>query len=58
MPHTFIQPEGWVPPRGYSNGVVASGKTLFTGGVVGSLLFPKREPAAVATRSIETKDAA
>jgi enamine deaminase RidA (YjgF/YER057c/UK114 family) len=35
MPHTFIQPEGWVPPKGYSNGVVASGKTLFTGGVVG-----------------------
>ena len=35
MPHTFIQPEGWVPPKGYANGVVASGKMLFTGGMVG-----------------------
>jgi enamine deaminase RidA (YjgF/YER057c/UK114 family) len=35
MPHTFIQPEGWVPPKGYANGVVASGKMIFTGGMVG-----------------------
>ena len=30
-----VQPEGWVPPRGYANGVVAQGKMFFTGGVVG-----------------------
>lgn len=35
MPHTFIQPEGWVPPKGYANGVVARGTMLFTGGMVG-----------------------
>jgi enamine deaminase RidA (YjgF/YER057c/UK114 family) len=32
---TVIQPEGWAPPRGYSNGIVATGKTLFVGGMVG-----------------------
>lgn len=32
---TVIQPEGWVKPRGYSNGIVATGKVLFTGGMVG-----------------------
>jgi enamine deaminase RidA (YjgF/YER057c/UK114 family) len=35
MPHTVIHPEGWVHPKGYSNGVVARGTMLFTGGVVG-----------------------
>lgn len=32
---TVIQPEGWAKPRGYSNGVVATGKVLFIGGMVG-----------------------
>ena len=32
---TVIQPEGWAKPRGYSNGVVATGKMLFIGGMVG-----------------------
>jgi enamine deaminase RidA (YjgF/YER057c/UK114 family) len=35
MPHTIVQPDGWVPPRGYANGVVATGRMLFTGGMVG-----------------------
>jgi enamine deaminase RidA (YjgF/YER057c/UK114 family) len=30
-----IQPDGWVPPKGYANGIVATGKTLFVGGMVG-----------------------
>ena len=30
-----IQPEGWAPPRGYSNGVVAEGRVLFVGGQIG-----------------------
>ncbi len=30
-----LQPEGWVPPRGYSNGVAARGTTIFVGGQVG-----------------------
>jgi enamine deaminase RidA (YjgF/YER057c/UK114 family) len=33
--HKAIQPEGWEPPRGYSNGVLAEGKVLFVGGQIG-----------------------
>ena len=32
---TVIQPEGWAPPKGYSNGIVATGKVLFIGGQIG-----------------------
>jgi enamine deaminase RidA (YjgF/YER057c/UK114 family) len=31
----FLQPDGWVPPRGYANGVVAEGRMLFVAGQVG-----------------------
>lgn len=34
-PHTFLQPEGWVPAKGYANGVLAEGRTVYTGGLVG-----------------------
>ncbi|WP_375173253.1 RidA family protein [Pseudooceanicola sp.] len=34
-PHTFLQPEGWVPAKGYANGVMAEGKLIVTGGLVG-----------------------
>ena len=30
-----LQPPGWARPRGYSNGVVASGKTVFIAGQIG-----------------------
>jgi enamine deaminase RidA (YjgF/YER057c/UK114 family) len=30
-----ILPDGWVPPKGYANGMVASGKVLFIGGQIG-----------------------
>ncbi|MGE3690059.1 MAG: RidA family protein [Novosphingobium sp.] len=30
-----LLPEGWVRPRGYSNGIVARGTMVFTAGVVG-----------------------
>ena len=30
-----ILPEGWPQPRGYSNGMVAEGRVLVTGGLVG-----------------------
>lgn len=33
--HTILQPEGWAKPRGYSNGVAASGRTIFIGGQIG-----------------------
>jgi enamine deaminase RidA (YjgF/YER057c/UK114 family) len=33
--HQVLQPEGWPPPRGYANGVAATGRMVFTGGLVG-----------------------
>ena len=30
-----LQPPGWPPPRGYSNGVEARGKLVFTAGQIG-----------------------
>ena len=34
-PHRFLEPEGWPPPKGYANGVVAPGGLVFLGGIVG-----------------------
>jgi enamine deaminase RidA (YjgF/YER057c/UK114 family) len=31
----FLQPSGWVRPRGYSNGVAASGRTICVSGMIG-----------------------
>lgn len=31
----FLHPRGWKPAIGYSNGVAARGKTVFTGGMIG-----------------------
>ena len=31
----ILQPPGWRRPRGYSNGISARGRTIFTAGVVG-----------------------
>ena len=31
----ILQPAGWVPPRGYANGVAASGTTVFVAGQIG-----------------------
>jgi enamine deaminase RidA (YjgF/YER057c/UK114 family) len=33
--HEFLHPHGWKPARGYSNGVAASGRMLFLGGMIG-----------------------
>ena len=33
--HQILQPESWAKPIGYSNGVVARGRVVFTGGLVG-----------------------
>lgn len=33
--HRAILPEGWPVPRGYANGMVAEGRVLVTGGLVG-----------------------
>jgi enamine deaminase RidA (YjgF/YER057c/UK114 family) len=31
----FLQPPGWIRPRGYSNGVAASGRTVSVSGMIG-----------------------
>jgi enamine deaminase RidA (YjgF/YER057c/UK114 family) len=31
----IVQPEGWAKPKGYSNGILASGRTLYVGGQIG-----------------------
>lgn len=31
----FLQPPGWIRPRGYSNGVAASGRTVCISGMIG-----------------------
>ncbi len=33
--HEFLHPKGWKPAIGYSNGVAATGRMVFTGGMVG-----------------------
>ncbi len=35
MAHDIIQPEGWAPAKGYANGVLAHGRTLYVGGQIG-----------------------
>lgn len=32
---TVLQPKGWPTPKGYANGMMAEGRVLVTGGVVG-----------------------
>ena len=31
----FLQPPGWVQPKGYANGIVASGRQIYVGGTIG-----------------------
>jgi enamine deaminase RidA (YjgF/YER057c/UK114 family) len=31
----FLQPDGWVQPKGYANGIAASGRQIYVGGTVG-----------------------
>ena len=33
--HKILQPEGWAKPRGYANGIAASGRLVFVGGQIG-----------------------
>lgn len=32
---TVLQPSGWPRPKGYANGIAASGRLIFTAGVIG-----------------------
>ena len=33
--NTVLQPAGWAPPKGYANGVLATGATVFVAGQIG-----------------------
>ncbi len=33
--HEILHPEGWKKASGYANGILADGKTIFTGGQIG-----------------------
>jgi enamine deaminase RidA (YjgF/YER057c/UK114 family) len=33
--HTVLLPEGWPQPRGYVNGILARGETIYLGGMIG-----------------------
>ena len=33
--HKIVQPDGWKEPKGYANGVLAGGATLYIGGQIG-----------------------
>ena len=35
MSGTVLQPSGWSKPRGYSNGIVATGRMVFVAGQIG-----------------------
>lgn len=35
MSHEILHPANWKPARGYANGVAASGRMVFTGGLIG-----------------------
>ncbi|PIE10363.1 MAG: enamine deaminase RidA [Rhodobacterales bacterium] len=35
MSNTIIHPEGWAPAKGYANGVLTAGGTLYVGGQIG-----------------------
>jgi enamine deaminase RidA (YjgF/YER057c/UK114 family) len=34
-PHRILQPPGWPRPKGYANGILAQGRLIFTGGLIG-----------------------
>lgn len=34
-PHELLHPLGWAAARGYANGVAATGRMVFTGGLIG-----------------------
>ena len=33
--HQFLHPKSWKPARGFSNGIAASGRTVYCGGLIG-----------------------
>ena len=56
MTHQVILPPGWPRPKGYANGVVASGRMLFIAGMIGwdaQGVFHSDDFAAQARQALE-----
>jgi len=57
MPHRQLLPEGWPQPKGYSNGVSASGtEIIFLGGQIGWDIngnFPSKEFLGQLTQTLQ-----
>ena len=53
--HSIIQPEDWPRPRGYSNGIAASGRILALAGQIG--WDPKTEKLVSADFAAQTRQA-
>lgn len=54
--HKTLLPPGWPRPKGYANGVLAEGRTVWTGGVVGwdtEERFPDADTASQFRRILE-----
>ncbi len=46
MGNKIVQPEGWAPAKGYANGILTEGKTLYIGGQIGwnsEKIFEKKD---------------
>ena len=57
MKLTTLQPAHWPRPKGYANGVLAEGRTVWTGGVVGwdeEERFPDADMAGQFRRILES----
>jgi enamine deaminase RidA (YjgF/YER057c/UK114 family) len=55
MTHQAVLPEGWPRPKGYANGVVARGRTLYIAGMIGwdaQGRFPSDDFAAQARQAL------
>ena len=56
-PHRTLLPPEWPRPKGYANGILAEGRTLWTGGVVGwdeQERFPDADMAGQFRRILES----
>lgn len=51
-----LQPPGWPKPKGYANGIAATGRTVFVGGQIGwdeTGTFPEKDLAGQTRRTLE-----
>jgi enamine deaminase RidA (YjgF/YER057c/UK114 family) len=45
-----LQPAGWKQPKGYANGILAHGRMVFTGGMIGWNVNEEFESTALRSR--------